>query len=84
MATRVVAGVELLLERELAALISHVQREKDRVSSNFRQLLSLLAAKEHSLLQEMDGVVVRAKHELAEKSEILNELETARESTREI
>ena len=83
MATRVVAGGDLLsvdeLERELAALISHVQREKERVSSNFQQLHVLLAAKEHTLLQEMDGIVVRARHELADKREVLKELDTARE-----
>ena len=85
MATRVVAGGDLLsvdeLERELAALISHVQREKERVSSNFQQLYALLAAKEHTLLQEMDEVVVRARQELADKREVLKELDTAREST---
>ena len=83
MATRVVAGGKLLgadgLERELAALVSHVQLKKERVSSNFLQLHSLLAVKELSLLQEMDGIVVRARHELAEKREILKELDTARE-----
>ena len=65
MATRVVAGGNLLsvdeLERELADLITHVQREKERVSSNFQQLHVLLVAKEHTLLQEMDGIVVRAR-----------------------
>ena len=85
MATRVVAGGDLLpvdeLERELAALISHVQREKERVSSNFQQLYALLAAREHTLLQEMDEVVVRARQELADKREVLKELDTAREST---
>ena len=85
MATRVVAGGELLcvdeLERELSALISHVKREKERVSSNFEQLHSLLTVKEHNLLQEMDEVVVRARHELAEKRRVLKELDTAREST---
>ena len=84
MATRVVAGGDLLsvdeLERELAALISHVQREKERVSSNFQQLYVLLAAREHTLLQEMDEVVVRARQELADKREVLKELDTARES----
>ena len=83
MATRVVAGGDLLsvdeLERELAALISHVQREKERVSSNFQQLHVLLAAKEHTLLQEMDEVVVRARQELTDKREVLKELDTARE-----
>ena len=83
MATRVVAGGDLLsvdeLERELAALISHVQREKERVSSNFQQLHVLLATREHSLLQEMDEVVVRARQELADKREVLKELDTARE-----
>ena len=83
MATRVVAGGELLgaeeLERELAALISHVQREKETVRSSFQQIHSLLAVKEHSLLQELDGIVGRAIHELAEKRETLKELDTARE-----
>ena len=83
MATRVVAGGELLgaegLERELAALISHVQREKETVRSSFQQLHSLLAVKEHSLLEELDGIVGRAIHELAEKRETLKELDTARE-----
>ena len=83
MATRVVAGGDLLsvdeLERELAALITHVQREKERVSSNFQQLHALLATKEHTLLQEMDEIVVRARQELADKREVLKELDTARE-----
>ena len=83
MATRVVAGGDLLsvneLERELAALISHVQREKKRMSSNFQQLHVLLATREHTLLQEMDEVVVRARQELADKREVLKELDTARE-----
>ena len=83
MATRVVAVRDLLsvdeLERKLAALIIHVQGEKERLSSNFLQLHSLLAAKEHTLLQEMDGIVVRARQELADKREVLNELDTARE-----
>ena len=83
MATRVVAGGDLLsvdeLERGLAALISHVQRKKERVSSNFQQLHALLATKEHTLLQEMDEVVVRARQELADKREVLKELDTARE-----
>ena len=83
MATRVVAGGDLLsvneLERELADLISHVQGEKERVSSNFQQLHVLLSAKEHTLLQEMDAVVVRARQELADKREVHKELDTARE-----
>ena len=83
MATRVVAGGELLgveeLERELAALISHVQRERETVMSSFQQLHSLLAVKEQSLLEELDGMVVRARHELTEKKRTLKELDTARE-----
>ena len=84
MATRLVAGGELQgveeLERELAALISHVQREKEIVRSSFQQVHSLLAVKEHSLLEELDGIVERARHELAEKKGTLKELDTARES----
>ena len=83
MATRVVAGGELLgvdqLEIKLAALVSHVQREKERVNSNFQQLHSILALREYNLMQEMDGIVIRAKRELTEKREILKELDTARE-----
>ena len=83
MGTPLVTGRDALpvdeLERELAALITHVQREKERVSSNFQQLHALLASKEHTLLQELDGIVVRARQELAEKREVLKELDTARE-----
>ena len=79
MATRVVTGGDLLSVDELADLIIHVQQEKERVSSNFQQLHVLLAAREHTLLQEMDKVVVRARQELAEKREVLKELDTARE-----
>ena len=57
-----------------------MQLEKERVSTNFQQLHSLLAVKELSLLQEMDGIAVRARHELTEKREILKELDTARQS----
>ena len=67
------------LERKLAALISHVQREKETVRSSFQQIHSLLAVKEHSLLGELDGIVERARHELAEKRETLKGLDTARE-----
>ena len=84
MATRVVAGGELLgvegLERELAALISHVQREKEIVRSSFQQIHSLLAVKEHSLLEELDRIVKRARHELSEKRDTLKELDTARDA----
>ena len=79
MATRVVTGKVDELEGELSALISHVQQEKERVSSNFQQLHALLTVKEQSLLQEMDEVVIRARHELAEKRELLKELFNARE-----
>ena len=85
MATRVVAGREQMgideLERELSALISHVQRGKESVKSSFQQLHSLLAAKELSLLQEIDEMLERARHKLTEKIRMLKELETAREST---
>ena len=56
MATREVAGGDLLsvdeLERELAALISHVQGEKEIVSSNFQQLHALLATREHTVARD--------------------------------
>ena len=83
MATRVVAGGELQgadeLERELAALTSHVQREKERVRSSFQQLHSLLAVKEQNLLEKMDGIVVQARYDISEKRETLKELDTTKE-----
>ena len=41
------------------------------MSGNFQQLHVRLATKEHTLLQEMDEVVVRARQELADKREVL-------------
>ncbi|KAI6657347.1 hypothetical protein LOD99_95 [Oopsacas minuta] len=83
MATRVSAVGELIcvdeLERNLTDLTKHVQIEKEKVSSNFQQLHSLLVVREHSLLKEMDEVVMRARQEFNEKRELLQELYTARE-----
>ena len=82
MATRVLAG-ELLgadkLERQLAAMTTQVQGEKENLKSSFQQLHSLLEMKEQSLLEEMDEIVVQAKQEFTEKIRILRELKTARE-----
>ena len=80
MAIRAAPGDLLQVDRELEILSSHVQREKERVSSNFQQLHTLLAVKEHSLLQEMDNILFRVRQEFAEKRETLKELNTARES----
>ncbi|KAI6653677.1 PEP-CTERM domain protein [Oopsacas minuta] len=83
MATRVAAVGELMcvdeLERNLTDLTNHVQIEKEKVSNNFQQLHSLLVVREHSLLQEMDEVVMRARQEFNEKRGLLQELYTASE-----
>ena len=82
MATRVAGGKFLgveELERKLEALANHVQLEKEVVRNNFEKLHSILALREYDLIQEMDGIVFRARRELAEKRELLTELDTARE-----
>ncbi|KAI6657344.1 hypothetical protein LOD99_92 [Oopsacas minuta] len=83
MATRVSAVGELMcvdeLERNLTDLINHVQIGKEKVSCNFQQLHSLLVVREHSLLKEIDEVVMRARQEFNEKRELLQQLCTARE-----
>ncbi|KAI6649357.1 hypothetical protein LOD99_11723 [Oopsacas minuta] len=83
MATRVVAAGELMcvdeLERNLTDLTNHVQLEKEKVSSNFKELHSLLVVRECSLLQEIDEFVKGARQEFTEKRELLQELCTARE-----
>ncbi|KAI6660259.1 hypothetical protein LOD99_10429 [Oopsacas minuta] len=84
MATRVAAEVELIegneWERELEILVEQVQHEKDKVRDIFLQLHILLAVREQSLLVELDDVVVRARLEVKEKVETLQELQKARES----
>ncbi|KAI6660258.1 hypothetical protein LOD99_10428 [Oopsacas minuta] len=83
-ATRVPAEVELIegneWERELEILVEQVQHEKDKVRDIFLQLHILLAVREQSLLVELDDVVVRARLEVKEKVETLQELQKARES----
>ena len=67
------------VERELEELRSQVQREKEKVRSYFHQLHLLLAAREESVLQELDEIVDRVRAELTEKRALLQQLNTARE-----
>ena len=84
MATRIPIAEEQLcieaLEIKLTDLTNHVQLQKERVSNNFQELHSMLAVREHNLIQELDGVVTEARLEIAEKRKHLQELYTARES----
>ena len=84
MATRVVAVGEVTgieeMERQLIELVEQVEREKEKTRYNFQQLHGLLLIREEGLLRELDGVVVEAKQELKEKREVLQELQTAKES----
>ena len=83
MAAQIPAAEELLcvseLEIKLTDLTKEVEIQKDIVRGNFQQLYSLLGLREHSLIHQLDFVVLRAKRELKEKREVLQELETARQ-----
>ena len=82
MATRISAESllgEERVERELEELRSQVQREKEKVRSYFHQLHLLLAAREQSVLLELDEIVERVRAELTEKRVLLQQLNTARE-----
>ena len=85
MATRGPAPGELLcvdeLERKLIDLSEQVELKKEEVRSNFQQLHGLLVVRETFLLREMDEVVIRARQEITEKREKLQQLYTARESS---
>ena len=65
--------------RELEELRSHVQREKEKVRSYFHQLHLLLAAREESVLRDLDEIVDLVRAELTEKRTLLQQLNTARE-----
>ena len=84
MATRVAAVVEVTgieeMERRLVELVEQVEREKKKTRDTFQQLHSLLVVREQGVLRELDGVVVEARQELKEKGEVLQELQTAKES----
>ena len=84
MATRVAAVVEVTsieeMERQLVELFEQVEREKEKTRDTFQQLHSLLVVREGALLRELDGVVVEARQDLKEKREVLQELQTAKES----
>ena len=85
MATRGPAPRELLcvdeLERKLIDLSEQVELKKEEVRSNFHQLHGLLVVRETFLLREMDEIVIRARQEITEKKENLQQLYTARESS---
>ena len=76
MATRVAVGEVtcIEMERRLVELVEQVEREKEKTRDIFQQLHSLLVIREEGLLRELDGVVVKAKQELKEKKEVLQEL----------
>ena len=81
MASRI--GAESVLgeervERELEELRSQVQREKERVRKHFQELHLLLAAKEQSVLLELDEIVERVRRELSEKRALLQQLNSQR------
>ena len=84
MATRVAAVVEVTgveeMEIRLVELVEQVEREKEKMRDTFQQLHSLLVVREQGVLRELDGVVVEARQELKEKREVLQELQTAKES----
>ena len=84
MATRVAAVVEVTsieeMERQLVELVEQVEHEKEKTRDTFQQLHSLLVVREGALLRELDGVVVEVRQELKEKREVLQELQTAKES----
>ena len=84
MATRVAAVVEVTgveeMERRLVELVEQVEREKEKTRYTFQQLHSLLVVREQGVLRELDGVVVETRQELKEKGEVLQELQTAKES----
>ena len=82
MATRLSAESllgEERVERELEELRSQVQREKEKVKSYFHQLHLLLAAREESVLRQLDEIVDRVRAELTEKIALLQQLNTARD-----
>ena len=85
MATRGPAPGELLcvdeLERKLIDLSEQVELKKEEVRSNFQQLHGLLVVRETFLLREMDEIVIRARQEITEKRDKLQQLYTARESS---
>ena len=84
MATRLSAVVEVTsiekMERQLVELVEQLEREKEKTRDTFQQLHSLLVVREGALLRELDVVVVVARQDLKEKREVLQELQTAKES----
>ena len=85
MATRVSAVAEVTgieqMERRLVELVDQVEREKEKTRDTFQQLHSLLVVREGALLRELDGVVVEARQELKDKTNALEALWAAKEST---
>ena len=85
MATRVAAVAEVTgieeMERQLVELFEQVEREKEKTRDTFQQLHSLLVVREGALLRELDEVVVEARQELKDKTNALEALRAAKEST---
>ena len=85
MATRVAAVAEVTgieeMERRLVELVEQVEREKEKTRDTFQQLHSLLVVREGALMRELDEVVVEARQELKDKTNALEALRVAKEST---
>ena len=85
MATRVAAVAEMTgieeMERQLVELVEQVEREKEKTRDTFQQLHSLLVVREGALLRELDEVFVEARQELKDKTNALEALRAAKEST---
>ena len=85
MATRVAAVAEMTgteqMERRLVELVEQVEREKEKTRDTFQQLHSMLFVREGALMRELDEVVVEARQELKDKTNALESLRAAKEST---
>ena len=85
MATRVAAVAEMTgteqMERRLVELVGQVEREKEKTRDTFQQLHSMLFVREGALMRKLDEVVVEAKQELKDKTNALELLRAAKEST---
>ena len=66
---------------QLVELFEQVEREKEKTRDTFQQLHSLLVVREGALLRELDEVVVEARQELKDKTNALEALRVAKEST---
>ena len=69
------------LGRKLIDLSEQVELKKQEVRSNFHQLHGLLVVRETFLLKEMGEFAIRARQEITEKRENLQQLYAVRESS---